>query len=789
MSSQLYFNNKIGFSVSSPITTYLNKTGIEKKKMPSLLKDWNKITEDQRCPEDHTHMMLTGKINNNVVVDIDNKQTYYDMIEEFPCIDDAFKVETYRGFHIYFNYRDGLTSDSNVCPDRYEGVDVKTDGGMVFCPPTKYTLLDGSVAEYKARGGVWDTDMTDELFELLTSKNKKTNKKKMNENINVGTIQDTMDTITTETTNLEMTTEIDIDTTDMDDLDKKMYLIRNRFAEGQNGKYCLIMYAFKNTQGYANGHKASYYTMKYGSENKKREFWTYWNSLKKRDIDKQITLASLDTWCKEDNEELFNTWFPDKRSLDNYVDNDVEASDYLLANDLNGICVYSKGNSFIKKDIVWTNDKATFDAVGMNMTQKSNLLRIKVNNKGEEVITPYCANNSQATAVWKTINNTLMCNADDHFAEKFRSSTKGKICFKNGVLDFRTKQFTPWSDNKELFTTNMISYDYDEIQNEEKIQQVYDFLHSIFGEQTNDFLHFLARAIAGHIDDKRWGLFVGARNCGKGVLEKLLRDAFEAYIASISSSCLKSKGKNSGDDLKNLGWVQDIEQKRLCFLQECDVEDTKLNGALIKTIASGGDAIQNRRNHQDPKYSYIQTTFFMCANLIPPFAKGTEDCMNEAITFTSQNEYVSQDDIDKKRAEGVHPDRLALLKVGNPNIKEWFVEEPEMKQALIHLLLRNYKDYKVPKNNKFKEDDTTEDIPNLILTHFRFELSEYGKPNKISNKDLKKWCATYGVNYSQQLKPYLINLGGKEDTNGIRGIKNIVKVDVVDDDKEDNVEV
>jgi hypothetical protein len=773
-----FFNNKIGFSVSSPITTDFNSDGIEKKKMPYLPKDWSKITEDQRCPEDHTHMFLTGKINNNVVVDIDNKQTYYDMIKEFPCVYDAFKVETYRGWHIYFNYREGLTSTSNVCPDRYEGVDVKTDGGFVFMPPTKYTLDDGSIAEYKVRGGDWNTDMPDELFELLTKKNEK----KMKSN----TIATTQSMTTTE---IEMTSEIEIDTTDMDDLDKKMYLIRNRFGEGQNGKYCKVMYALKNTRGYANGHKASYYTAKYGSENKIREFGFYWNSLKKTDEDKQITLASLDTWCREDNLELFNKWFPDKRSLDNFVEDDVEASEYLLANDLKGICVYSQGNSFIKQNYIWTNDKTTFDAIGMTKTQESDLKKIKINSKGEEIITPYCSNNGSATAVWKTISNKLMSKQDEKFAEKFRSSTKGLLCFKNGVLNFRNGLLTPWIDNPDVYTTNMINYNFDEIQNEENIEKVFDFFYSVFGEQTYDFLHYLGRAIAGHIEDKRWGLFIGSRNCGKGVVERLLRDTFEGYIGSVSSQYLQTK-KNADNDVKALGWVQSIEQKRFCILQECDVCDTKLNGVLIKKIVSGGDPIESRTNHTNSKISYIQSTFMMCANLIPPFAKGTEDCMNEAITFTSQNEYVSQDDIDKKRAEGVNPERLALLKVGNPNIKEWFVEEPEMKQALTHLLLRHYKDCKVPKINKFKEDDTTEDIPNLILSHFKYAPGERGNPNVVENKDLKKWCATYGVNYAQQLKPHLINQGGKETNmkiNGksVRGIKDIVKLDVVDDDDDD----
>ena len=774
-----FFNNKIGFSVCSPITTEINKKGIEKKIMPDYMpKDWSNITEDQRCPEDHTHCFLTGKINNKVVVDIDSKQTYYDMIPEFPEVEKAFQVETYRGFHIYFNYRDGLSNHNNVCPDRYEGIDVKTDGGMVFMPPTKYTLRDGTLAEYKAKGGDTDTNMSDELFQLLTSKNK--NKKKLNENKNLTTIQDTMDT---ETTDLEMTPEIEIDTdtTELeiapagwDMWDKYMYILRNRFGEGQHNKYCLIMMAFKGSRGFADGCAAQKYTMLYGSEAKKKEFPTYWNSLKG---DYQIDCSAFEGWCRKDNKELFEKWFPDKiQKVTKFVEDDREASDCLIADIFKGICVYSHGNSFIKIGNTWTNDKTRFNAVGMTMTQECDLKKIRINAKGEEVITPYCSNHTQAGNVWKTTLNKLASKPDDNFAEKFRTSTKEKLCFKNGVLNLRTQEFTAWCDNKDVYTMTMLDYDFDEIQNEEKIKKVKEIFISIYGEQTNDHLHFLARAIAGHIEDKRWALFVGARNCGKGVGEKLIKDTFGPYIGSISSACLKSKGKMGGDDAKNLGWIQDIESTRLCFLQECDVEDTKLNGALIKTIASGGDPIQNRRNYQDFVLSYPQTTFFMCANLIPPFAKGTEDCMNEAITFTSQNEYVSQDDIDKKRAEGVHPDRLALLKVGDPTIKDKFNNEPEYKQALIHLLMRNYKDYKVPKNNKFKEDETSEDIPNLIYSHFRFVEPVYGQPHKISVKHLKEWCSSFGVSYGQQLKPYLINLGGKEDNNKGRGIKNIVKI-------------
>ena len=45
----------------------------------------------------------------------------------------------------------------------------------------------------------------------------------------------------------------------------------------------------------------------------------------------------------------------------------------------------------------------------------------------------------------------------------------------------------------------------------------------------------MSRIIAGHIEDKRWILFQGLRNCGKGMISDMLKNSFESYIRTTNS--------------------------------------------------------------------------------------------------------------------------------------------------------------------------------------------------------------------------------------------------------------
>jgi archaellum biogenesis ATPase FlaH len=97
--------------------------------------------------------MLTGKENGITVLDFDDmgSQLLIELAEVCP----TYCVQTYKGVHFYYRYTPELQTGSN----RFgEGVDVRNDGGVVFCPPTPH---------YQRWGEEIITELNAEAKELL----------------------------------------------------------------------------------------------------------------------------------------------------------------------------------------------------------------------------------------------------------------------------------------------------------------------------------------------------------------------------------------------------------------------------------------------------------------------------------------------------------------------------------------------------------------------------------------------------------------------------------------------
>ena len=90
--------------------------------------------------------VLTGKINNITVIDFDKKDEYYEAIEKYPQLKDAYTVETSKGFHIYCKYNKNQKTTTNTDL----GIDIRNDDAIAFGLGTKtefntsYDLLDNA---------------------------------------------------------------------------------------------------------------------------------------------------------------------------------------------------------------------------------------------------------------------------------------------------------------------------------------------------------------------------------------------------------------------------------------------------------------------------------------------------------------------------------------------------------------------------------------------------------------------------------------------------------------------
>lgn len=266
-----------------------------------------------------------------------------------------------------------------------------------------------------------------------------------------------------------------------------------------------------------------------------------------------------------------------------------------------------------------------------------------------------------------------------------KNSTEGKICFINGIYDFSNKELISWEDDrsKGVYTEVIINDDYTHIVNKEKKDYLWNLLEEQFDEKIfKDVLKITARAIAGHIDDKRWITLFGNRNSGKGVWECLLRAAFGGqYISSTNSENFVLK-HSSNDAAKDKNWMVPIRHSRMVITNEIAPRSI-LNGALIKNFCSGGDLITGREIYCAPISFYHQCTFMICCNDVAKISP--VDANNTRVMIEMQNSYVPQSVID----EATEYQRLRL-KLAIPNIKSILTNDQEYIDAFRSIIFDYY---------------------------------------------------------------------------------------------------
>ena len=134
------------------IPTQITYNEKDNKKYLEFPKKWSSI----KTPGETTELfqkykgfkcmaMLTGKVNNLTVIDVDNREAWDKLKIDYPS--ECVKVETNKGFHLYFDYEASLTTRSNII----DGIDVRNDGGNSILPPSSYKIKDEWI-EYTFEG-------------------------------------------------------------------------------------------------------------------------------------------------------------------------------------------------------------------------------------------------------------------------------------------------------------------------------------------------------------------------------------------------------------------------------------------------------------------------------------------------------------------------------------------------------------------------------------------------------------------------------------------------------------
>lgn len=157
--------NLITFSID--IKQKQHKNGEYKKdiKYPS---NWEniKLEDNQYNPKYNGLALLTGKVNNIIVVDIDNLDHWNEFLDDNDKDepDTVTAISGSGGKHLYFRYSDDLNDikSTSKCFDTNYDIDIRTNGGNIIVPPSFYDNKNlNKKVEYKWEKSIFEYELQD----------------------------------------------------------------------------------------------------------------------------------------------------------------------------------------------------------------------------------------------------------------------------------------------------------------------------------------------------------------------------------------------------------------------------------------------------------------------------------------------------------------------------------------------------------------------------------------------------------------------------------------------------
>lgn len=278
------------------------------------------------------------------------------------------------------------------------------------------------------------------------------------------------------------------------------------------------------------------------------------------------------------------------------------------------------------------------------------------------------------------------CPKDKDFIENNIDSSLGKLHFSNGIYDFDTDTFNPDFDPK-IISLYSINKPWLADRDEFAISQVHKVLFEdpfadTDQEIVSELKKHLATSIAGKYRSRQFRIAVGKYgSSGKGTLCEALKKTFGDYVKGFNGANLFDKSNINTDDEKKSAWKLDLAYKRMAYSNEISMSGN-LDGNLMKSVSSGGDEFDARKNFKDPITSRFRCQLWMMLNDVPKI-KPYDAALDRRLTcFEYKTVFVSDPD----------PDDI-YQKKENSELKNMF-NDTKYQYALFNILCDSYQMYK-----------------------------------------------------------------------------------------------
>jgi P4 family phage/plasmid primase-like protien len=189
------------------------------------------------------------------------------------------------------------------------------------------------------------------------------------------------------------------------------------------------------------------------------------------------------------------------------------------------------------------------------------------------------------------------------------------LCFTNGVIDFRTKEFRQGYPQDYISKTTgipYIPYNYD--LHKMEIDQINTFMSQLFPQPnlTKYMWEHLASSLIGIKQEQVFNIYCGSGSNGKSILTDLMTQALGEYKGTVPVTLVTDKRGSIGGTSSE---VMQLKGVRYAVMQELS-KDAIINEGIMKEL-TGGDPIQARALYADSETFIPQFSLVVCTNALP----------------------------------------------------------------------------------------------------------------------------------------------------------------------------
>lgn len=665
----------------------------------------------------------TGKVSGITVIDFDDAESYFDFCQDVPDFKDYFTVKSRKGCHVYCKYDPRLINTTDVLKD-FKGVDIRNDGGVILCPPSSYTLPDGTVINYEFLGGE-----IREIPEFLLENIKP-------EKLRSEPIQEIAPTtsgiVPTDKILIKVVNALPIEC--IDDYDTwsrigMIYFNENYSVEdwAEIGKRCHL---HDRSLDRCKEHWKSFNA----NRNSKIKAASLWRLLKIKNID-EFWKLNEETKPPKPEKEIKE---PSKKCIlddyhgcqllkENYKNNIIKCGDTWYVN-MPGFNHWERGEEFVRELIMISH-----------FTKK----------KGEIEI-PYSSNTSGCNNIFKAVCSSSLFPLNENFIDEINRKTKARLYFQDKYWDFVQKKWHPTGqETDENGPAPIIPLIYIKrkapslVFTPEEIAEYKTSVLNMFATDAdrNLYLQGLARGLAGHYEDKKFLVMKGLRNSGKGVLQEQCLTSFGEYCCIYDVPMTKTNYKADASDRR---WVLTSKAhiKRIGFTSEVanivGKNDLTIDGnELKKVICSGGDSFKARGHYSDEIDVIMNTTTIMSLNNIP--VSNPTDALENMIPFSMPFKFVDEDMVSED----------IMYRKADSTIKDNIKKNTKWRDIFLHLIFEAYQTtpIKFSDMNEINQAETmhvNKDTTNPVkLFNDAFVKDEFGW---VSTEDIRQVLAKAKLN-------------------------------------------